>query len=205
MTPSARDDLALKRRLLAGDEEAFERFFAESFPRVFRYALAALGRDPEEAREVAQATLCKAIDRLESFRGDSPLLVWLLSICRNEIVDGHRRRARTVELLEDRPGIRQALEALAGGTLSGADPEDRLLSREARRLVHAVLDHMPGQYGTALELRYLQGCSVPEIATRLQLSYKAAESVLSRARRAFREAFEPFAAEGLTPFRKEIP
>ena len=57
------------------------------------------------------------------------------------------------------------------------------------QLVHATLDHLPGRYGEALEWRYIEGLSVPEIAERLDLGYKATESVLSRARKAFRDGF----------------
>jgi RNA polymerase sigma-70 factor (ECF subfamily) len=70
-----------------------------------------------------------------------------------------------------------------------ATPEDEARSGELRRLVHAALDHLPFRYGEALEMRYIDGVSVPEIAARLKLSYKAAESVLSRSRAAFRRAF----------------
>jgi DNA-directed RNA polymerase specialized sigma24 family protein len=41
-----------------------------------------------------------------------------------------------------------------------------------------------------MEWRYLEGLEVAQIARRLELSYKAAESLLSRARKAFREAYE---------------
>ena len=40
-----------------------------------------------------------------------------------------------------------------------------------------------------LEWRYIQGLSVDEIAHRLGVGYKATESLLSRARQSFRDAF----------------
>jgi len=40
-----------------------------------------------------------------------------------------------------------------------------------------------------LEWKYIQGLSVAEIATRLGTSMKAAESMLTRARLAFREGY----------------
>jgi RNA polymerase sigma-70 factor (ECF subfamily) len=55
--------------------------------------------------------------------------------------------------------------------------------------VQATLDHLPGRYGQVLEWKYIQGLSVDEIATRLGVGYKAAESLLTRARGAFRDAF----------------
>jgi RNA polymerase sigma factor (sigma-70 family) len=54
--------------------------------------------------------------------------------------------------------------------------------------VHAVLDRLPPRYGRALEWKYLEELSVKEIARRLEVGPKAAESLLTRARLAFRDA-----------------
>jgi RNA polymerase sigma-70 factor (ECF subfamily) len=56
-------DFALARRLLAGDEAAFEEFFATYFPRVYRFARARLGGNEDAAEEVVQSTLIKAINK----------------------------------------------------------------------------------------------------------------------------------------------
>jgi RNA polymerase sigma-70 factor (ECF subfamily) len=79
------------------------------------------------------------------------------------------------------------LDAIA--TLSRDDPENELHRRELSRLVQAVLDQLPARYGDALEWKYIEGIPVQEIARRLGLGYKAAESLLTRARQAFREGF----------------
>ena len=52
-----------------------------------------------------------------------------------------------------------------------------------------TLDHLPGRYGDVLEWKYMQELSVDEIADRLGVGYKAAESLLTRARAAFRDGF----------------
>ena len=82
---------------------------------------------------------------------------------------------------------RAALETVA--SLAAHDPETQLDRRELARLVQVTLDHLPGRYGDALEWKYLQGLSVEEIAERLGLGCKAVESLLTRARQAFRDGF----------------
>jgi DNA-directed RNA polymerase specialized sigma24 family protein len=65
-----------------------------------------------------------------------------------------------------------------------------------RRLVQGVLDRLPSEYGNALEWKYIDGLSVDEIGTRLGITRIAAQSLLARARPAFREALEAvFGAE----------
>ena len=166
----------------------FEEFFAGYFPRLYRFALGRVGGNEDLAEEITQATLIRAINKLHTYRGEAALFTWLCTLSRREIAAWVDRTGRVVEvpLVDDHLPTRAALEALA--TLSG-DPDTELRRKELSELVQATLDHLPGRYGDALEWRYIEGQSVGEIADRLRLSYKAAESVLSRARRAFREGF----------------
>jgi RNA polymerase sigma factor (sigma-70 family) len=92
-----------------------------------------------------------------------------------------------VGLAEDSAEVRGALESL--WVLTGEGPEDALRQEEVARLVHVALDRLPGRYGDALEWKYIDGLSVRQIAERLGLSAKAAESLLTRARAAFRDGF----------------
>ena len=90
------EDQQLVQRVLAGEERAFDAFFGEFFPRLYRFALPRLSRDEDLAKDVVQATLIKALRGLAGFRGDSALFTWLCQICRREIVD--QLRKRVVEL-----------------------------------------------------------------------------------------------------------
>jgi RNA polymerase sigma-70 factor, ECF subfamily len=189
MPTSIPDDRALVRRLLAHQEAAFEEFFAAYFPPLFRFASARL-RDAAAAEEVVQLALCRALTKLPSYRGEAALFTWLCAFCRHEISDYCARQARSprqVDLIEDLPEVRAALELL--GTPGPMDPEAALRSEELKRGVQATLDNLPRHYGDALEWKYIDGLSVLEIAQRLGVGLKAAESLLTRAREAFRDGF----------------
>ena len=187
MTELYHDDKAVVGRMRAGDEAAFDRFFDTYFSRLFRFAVARLDNDADAAEDVVQATLCKAIAKLATYRGEAALFTWLCTFCRHEISAHyirHRRIVHETPLIEDSPEVRAALESL------GADhPDEQLRRRELARLVQVTLDSLPERYGNALEWKYIQGLSVYQIADRLNVGPKAAESLLSRAREAFREAF----------------
>jgi len=196
MTMETLNDQELIRRMLAGDERAFEAFFNAYFPRVYRFALPRLDGDVDATREVVQAALGKAIRKLGSFRGESGLFTWVCQICRNEIVDRIRseRRMRHVVLIDDQPELRAAVESI-----EAPDEFDLVKSYgrdEAARLVRVVLDRLPDGYGDALEWKYIEGESVEAIGERLGIGTIAAQSLLARARRAFREGLESvFGAE----------
>jgi RNA polymerase sigma-70 factor (ECF subfamily) len=190
MEPALTSDPQLIRRMLAGDERAFESFFNAYFPRLYRFALPRLNGDVDATREIVQVALGKAIRKLESFRGESGLFTWICQICRNEIVDYIRaeRRMRHVVLIDDQPELRAAVESIEA-------PEEFDLVKgygreEAARLVRVVLDRLPASYGDALEWKYIEGESVEIIGERLGIGTTAAQSLLARARRAFRESLE---------------
>ncbi len=92
-----------------------------------------------------------------------------------------------IVLSDDLPEIRAALESLGA---EGLSTQSSIQRREVARIVQLVLDRLPGRYGDALEWKYIDGFSVAEIAERLSLAPKAAESLLTRARAAFRDAFK---------------
>ena len=182
------DETRLVRQMLGGDEEAFRTFFDLYTPRLYRFAMTRVA-DEDAAEEIVQTTLVQIVRKLHLFRGESALLTWLLTLCRHEIGAWLRRNGRQqlVALEEDLPEVRKKLEALAS---QAAGPDEDLRRRETTRLVRVALDFLPSRYGDVLEWKYLHGLSVEEIAVRLDVTSKAAESMLARARRAFREGFE---------------
>ncbi|CAM2070006.1 Sigma-70 family RNA polymerase sigma factor [Sulfidibacter corallicola] len=189
------EDKKLIRRLLAGHEAAFEEFFGEYFPRLYRFALVRVDNDPQIAEEVTQATLCAVLDKLSTFRGEAGLFTWICTFCRHEIsayFQANRHRRREQSLLEDTPEIRAVLESLADEC---EHPLESLKRKEVVRLVQVTLDHLSPKYRQVLEWKYLQGWPVQRIAERLNLKLKAAESLLVRARQAFRDGFSSLAAE----------
>jgi RNA polymerase sigma-70 factor (ECF subfamily) len=185
------DDRDLVAAMLGGDERAFTTFFETYFPRVYRFALPRVNRNPDVAKDVVQVTLVKAMRALGTWRGDATLFTWLCQICRRQIADhvrSERRHSSKVVLIDDSDEVRAALESIEApvtdNPLHGAD------RAELRRLVHTVLDRLPGRYGEALEWKYVEGRSVEEIGERLGIGQTAAQSLLARARIAFREGVE---------------
>ena len=191
------EDLDLARRMSARDERAFAEFFDAYFAPTYRFALSRLGRDEDAAQEVAQAALVRAALKISSFQGEALLFTWLCTFCRHE-VSAHLRRnkglGRHVELREEAGEVRSALEALSSEPPAGTAAASR--RDDVVRAVHHTLDALPRHYGDALEWKYVLGLTVREIADRLGLGPKAAESLLTRARQAFRDRFE---AHGVEP------
>ncbi len=190
VVPQVQQDRSLAARVAAGDQGAFDAFFKEYFPRLFRFTLTRVDNDPELAEEIVQRTMCIVVRKMGSYRGEALLFTWLCQICRNESFAVFRERKLEMRAdvpIEDHPGVQAALELAAG---DDGRPESAQRRDEIANFVRVTLTHLPDNYAQALELKYIQGCSVREIASRLHLGEKAAESILSRARAAFKEHFK---------------
>jgi RNA polymerase sigma-70 factor (ECF subfamily) len=188
-----KDDLVLARELLGGNERAFDKFFSEYFPRLYRFTLSRVEDHHDVAQDIVQTTLMNAMGSMESYRGEAAMFSWLCQICRNEISAHYRRISRSVPLfVGDDEALSSILESLEAS--SDNDPETVAESVQLRRLIKDVLDRLPSNYGLALEWKYVEGFSVGEIAKRLNITDLAAQSTLARARVAFREAMASVAA-----------
>jgi RNA polymerase sigma-70 factor (ECF subfamily) len=182
------EDRALVRKIRNGNPQAFDEFFREYFPRLYRFTLTRVNGDASIAEEVVQRTMCLVVRKLHSYRGEALLFTWLCQICRNEMSSLFRERrmdSSNDTPLEDNPAVQAALASLS----LDIGPEKSQSDDEVARFVRVTLEYLPTRYARALEMKYIQGCSVDEIGESLNISSKAAESVLSRARDAFREGF----------------
>lgn len=182
-------DQELVQRLLRGDTRAFDQFFNEYYPKLFRFVKRRLPHDAATAEDVAQATICRALESLHTWRGEAALMTWLCTLCRREL--GARWResqpyASAPVLAEDDPEVRAALESL---TSDHSDPVLAAGREQVRESICAALDYLPPPYADILEWKYVRDMSVADIAERLGRSVKATESLLTRARESFRETF----------------
>ena len=188
---SQRDqDRDLVQRMLAGDEDAFNEFAETNFRALYRYALSQLRGDAELSLDVVQTTLCKAIQKIDGFRADASLFTWLRACCRNEILMHYRKQRATPQHV-DLDALDHGAQVDPGSRLQNESPspDADLMSSETTAAVHVTLDLLPPKYARALEMKYLEKHSVKTIAEHLKMTAKATESLLTRARGAFKARF----------------
>lgn len=185
------EDTKLVDRMMSRDQAAFREFFDDYFPRLFRFILRRVNGDQEAARDIVQAALTRGVRRLETYRGEASLFTWLCQITRRELSD-HLTRLRREQTyvqslieLEDDPHNRAVMESIPADP--GDEPEAVAHRDDLAARVHAALDYLPSRYARVLELKYLEELSVEVIAMRLGVTAIAVQSLLARARQAFRD------------------
>jgi RNA polymerase sigma-70 factor (ECF subfamily) len=174
LVPGTERELPQTLDTLVQDPVAFRHWYDLVLPRVYRYLLARAG-DEWLAEELTQQTFVEAIRNRRSFDGRSDVVTWLCAIGRHKLVDHYRRSGREA--------TRQERLRVVG------DPPDHARSFDERDAIRRALDQMPDDQRLALILRYLDQMSVRDVAGELGRSEKATESLLSRARESFRQAY----------------
>jgi RNA polymerase sigma-70 factor (ECF subfamily) len=184
----------LTARARAGDVDAFERLVQQSAGKALAGARRILGR-PCDAEDALQSGVLKAMQRLESFRGDSQFGTWLHSIVVRTALDMLRAR-RERGLGGEVDGDGQALPHPEHIADFRADVSAEVHRREFRELLEAELERLSEGQRLVFVLRDIEGMSVKETAETLGLSVSNVKVRLMRARLTLRERLSRLLGEG---------
>jgi RNA polymerase sigma-70 factor (ECF subfamily) len=148
-------------------------FRAEAAP-IFGYLLLRCG-SRAMAEDLAGETFLAASRLFSMGRGSEVTPAWLRTVAHRRLVDHWRSSSA---------GRRRTDRLVAERRCEDVPPND------PDRRVDRALASLPERQRAVLVLRYLDDHSVSEVAGALALTYKAAESLLSRARASFATAYE---------------
>jgi RNA polymerase sigma-70 factor (ECF subfamily) len=184
------DETTLIQRMLRGEQRAFDEFFGAYASRLAAFAARRSSLDAAGLEDVVQLTMINAIRGLANFRGGSALFTWLCQICRNQLADARRKAERQPQprSLDELTADKHTAEIVE--LIDYRDPLEEFTENSTRNDVRRTINHLPASYARILELRYGDDLTVPEIARLLQISERAAESRLVRARQAFQDSWK---------------
>jgi len=185
------DEKELVRKAQAGDFDAFNQLVQAYKSRIYGLSLKMTG-NTQDAEDIVQDTLIKAIDNIDRFRGDSSFGTWLYSIALNESRSFLAKQKQTsLKPIEDYlPGkdVSQLHDPEAPRLLfDWKDPHQMLEDDELRTIMDRLISELPAKYRVAFLLRYQEDLSVKEIARVIDESVAATKSRILRARLALRE------------------
>lgn len=172
---------ALARMIAAGDTDAWDRFFDRYSPWVYRFAYAHLSGNRADAEDLCSdimLTAAKSIGKFDPKRGE--LDQWVHGVARHRLA--RFCRSRRIEL----PLISDLVDQSSDSESTSISLADQV---HARDVVNRALACLPERQAAALVAKYVEGYTTDELARQAQSSPKAIESLLVRARAAFRSAF----------------
>jgi RNA polymerase sigma factor (sigma-70 family) len=174
------NDTALVDGLRRHDPAAVKHLRDCFLPSVWRFVYVRVKGDRHLAEDIVSESvlaLIRAVSDPELEIGNP--VAWLRSVAAHKVADHFRAAARVQHLID------QSRRATPANNDKDAVQEQELLER--REEIRQVLDRLPEQTRLALEWKYIDELSVKEIAERLDVTEKAAESILFRGRKEFRQ------------------
>lgn len=171
------DDAAIVQRVLAGDREAFGILIDRHRSAAERLGFRIL-RVHAEAEDVVQDALLHAFLALTELRAHDRFVAWLLGIVVN--LARSRLRASRETPVEDWAGGR----AIAGLLWIDAEPSpaERQEARELHDRIWNALGALPPEQQDAVQLHYVEGLRVWEIAALVGVPSGTVKARLHRAR-----------------------
>jgi RNA polymerase sigma-70 factor (ECF subfamily) len=168
-------DALVHRYLVAGDEAALEQFIERTKPRLL--AVARRIGSPQDAEDSVQSAYLSLLRRRGEDLG-APALPWLVTAV---VRIAYRRKA--VQKKQEDIARRLALPR------ETPLPLDAALSDERRQAIRDLVARLPDRYRDALALRHLEGLSVAEIATLLEVPEATVRTRIHRATRLIESRF----------------
>jgi RNA polymerase sigma-70 factor (ECF subfamily) len=184
-------DVQLMMRVRAGDAPAFAELQARYTPRIFGYFCRLL-RDRGEAEDLTQDVFLRLYRSRGRYEPRARLATWIFHITQNVARNAIRSRRRhpCVHLDPEEPSNRHLFEDHLLDR--GGAPSRPLERAELAGVVRAAVAELVGRQRTAVELHQFSDRTYAEVAAELQVTPKAAKSLLYRARNQLRERLQPF-------------
>jgi RNA polymerase sigma-70 factor (ECF subfamily) len=172
----------LIQRILSGDTQATLLLYRQYAPRIDLYLKKKLPRE-EDVKEILNDVFLEAIDSLPMLKKEENLNAWLYRIAHNKIVDFYRKKKIKSILLSQVPFLDFVASEIH-------QPEFQFEKNKVRDHIETTLKHLSKKYQQILRLHYEENIPIKDIAVIFNLSFKATESLLFRARKSFKETYE---------------
>jgi len=198
------EDLALVKRLLAGDATAFAFLVDRYHGRLIKLAMTFVS-DRTTAEDVVQDTWLGVMRGIETFEGRSALNTWIFRILTNRAKSRAVRDARSLPFssLESPDHEHESAVDLSRFQPNGtwADPPRRwdddtpeklLVRREAVHHLQGAIEELPATQRAVIMLRDIEGLDADEVCNILEISETNQRVLLHRARSKLRRVLEEY-------------
>ncbi len=186
----------MARRLIAGDPDAFDPFVEHFRAKIFHYSWLMCGQR-EDAEDVAQDTLLKALESFGQLRDPGHIRPWIFRIARNACL---MKRRKSVFAPSQELSLDEFLPAMQrdgdGMKIQIADwsalPDRQVFDLEMKRALDDAICSLPETLKSVILMRDMEELSTEETAQVLDLSQDVVKTRLHRARLAVRQKLDQY-------------
>ncbi|MFA1819399.1 RNA polymerase sigma factor [Virgibacillus oceani] len=160
------------------DEELITDWFDAYADDIYRFLVYYMSTTDVE--DIVQEVFIKAIDKYDSFNGESSPKTWLISIARNLAIDEARRKKRQ--------DWRKLIKTYEYKTQ--ISPEEKQITNETKQQLHQAIAKLKQNYRDVIILRGIEELSVAETAAILKCPDKKVSLTFHRALKALKKKVE---------------
>jgi RNA polymerase sigma-70 factor (ECF subfamily) len=172
----------------AREDIDFETVAQECRPFLLKIAVAST-RNASDAEDVVQEALVRGFRGLKRFRGDCPIRIWLSRIVVRVAINHHRSMARRLKrwvFFGDMEHVQDDGTAIPFDPADPAHNFDREGLMDARKSVAAL----PDEFRMPLMMLAVDGLTIPEIATILEIPEGTVKSRIFYGRKRLKETLQ---------------
>lgn len=178
MSPEA--EIALLQSLARGNKQAFQQCYGLFSEKVYNTAISYV-QNNADAEEITQDVFVKIYQNAGKFQGNSAVGTWVYRITVNASLN-HLKKKNRFSFLSIGPSERDQPDFEHPGIL--------LENKEEAKILFKVIQSLPDQQKTAFILSFIEHLPRQEVADIMELSLKAVESLLQRAKGNLRKKLE---------------
>ncbi|RKX23181.1 MAG: RNA polymerase subunit sigma-70 [Candidatus Zixiibacteriota bacterium] len=188
--PYLMNEAQLIAKAKAGDFEAFTELINTHKQKIYALAIKLAG-NKQDAEDIVQDTLLKAIDKIDQFREEASFGTWLYSIALNEgrahLGKQKHSELKPIESYLPGGGNVDMHKSDSQHLFDWKDPHEILENNELETVIGQAIEELPYKYRAPFLLRYHEELSIKEIADIIGETVAATKSRVLRARLALRD------------------
>ncbi|GGZ41031.1 RNA polymerase sigma factor [Echinicola pacifica] len=173
-------ELEIINNIREGDEKSFQLLYHDYSPKVYNTALS-YTKSKEAAEEVCQDVFMKIYKNARQFKGESSLSTWIYRITVNTALN-HLKKNKRFSFFRT--------ELKEKDKIDFEHPGVRLENKDLSKFLFKAMDTLPEKQKTAFILSFIEELPRQEVADIMDLSLKAVESLLQRAKKNMRPVLE---------------
>jgi len=177
--PGQQSDRELVERVAGGDRAAVRLLFMRHHARIYRFVARQTGSGMM-ADDVANEVFLELWRQAPAFQGRSEVSTWLLGIARFKALSALRRR-KEVEIDE---------EAAAAVPDTADTPEVAVMKEDKAAALRGMVNALPEEHRTVVDLAYYHSKSVSEIGEILSIPVATVKTRMFYARKKLGEALQ---------------
>jgi len=177
---SRKEDFALIRQALDGDQSAFRELRFKYYTPIFKL-ISRMIRSREEVEDLTQEAFIKAFTSLASFNEEYSFSTWLYKIATNNAID-HVRKRKLQTYSINKPIESEESDYSIELPDPDPEPDQELIATQRKKMLDDAMDSLPAKYRQVILMRHVDEKEYQEIAKTLKLPLGTVKAHIFRAR-----------------------